>query len=1300
VGHLLDSDRAVFIIGPPAILVDALRFAEDDTLDLNLADKVIDDEVPGKAIQWEVRTPLLSPLHYRFDRSDHLLLWADPDWNGLSEITLKVTDGYNNSGEKQIPVVVEQVPDIFMGNFVLRPLGELLVPLRGHIAPDTSFKNVQWKWDTIGKDTLDVQLISPDTLRLRAGRLFTKGPLFLKFYVEDRSGKLLDTDTAVINVDPPRHPPVFIIHDTLFVLNASETRIEKTLLVRDDIDASSQIKMEIQVPPGQPFDAFMRTSPSGRDTLIVRSKVTVDSTGYFVLTAQNSADLRVSTQVIVRVVPGPILALPKYLEVSYNDTTYLPLDGYVQATDPQHLLSWSVQSGIKVDARLFRIKAADLLRSGNFARFPGADSLLGLVDSVYVLRVSGSDWFFGLEWLKISVTDRNTGLSDIADFPVYVGVTDLDPKKPSKDIPLPKDVALLNAMLNMKMRTSTGSSLVRRGDKLSWDPMPPLRNQNPRYRLAYGTDDRFLNRPVNIVDVGDSTSFTLPDTLPLNVPYWARLLVAYNSLFCFWSDTLLFTGDRPPDPPVLLSPADQAELDSRDLLFRVRAGVDQDGEPVNLRIQVASDSAMQTTVDSKFFPGITNPIELEFKPDSTRLPAGKIYYWRAASISSGLETSSPVRSFKLYNLRPPPSVRLVILSPDIARPVIDLRDSIAWRLERPDTLNIREARFRLEIASGYDFLTQELTDVRLDTLSATVNALHGLDRRLEYGLTYWYRISVRFTVVTASSREFFKLTTGVQTFWAEHRPEAPRLLTPADRDTLAENQILFRWLRALDADTGDVVNYEFQISRQPDFLNTIRRQTIIDTTYLFQADSLLAVSPSEQKPYYWRVVATDGILKTLSSESRSFFLYTQDDSLRIQLLAPADGKTLDVIDPDFRFRWTSEVTTNPDTRVTYILRIGTVPGGSDILLGQLSDTTYVPPSNLLEYRRTYYWSVKTHIQSDLLRHETEERKFRVEYRPRQFDLLTPAADIVIHKQPLIFQWGTSYTPYSSVSYSLEISTTNVFDRPLLAQEVGTDSVYVLADSQLDKYDEQTLFWRVRARANGLERLSRGPSGEGDPGRFRINLFTLLTPFQKQLIGGNSPIFRWKPFFNKVDEKAVRYVLYLAPPPKTTVQPLVVQAESLAVGSPQLQNSLASETWHTWRVGALIGQDTVWATPEIGTFFTGERRIREFYSYPNPFSPSLGENARFHAEFLNRVARASLSILSAHPPYVPLLEHRNLSLDASGFGFFIIPVWDGRDALGRQMGFGIYIAELTVEYDGDRSKPERVYYPVAIGSRPR
>lgn len=154
-----------------------------------------------------------------------------------------------------------------------------------------------------------------------------------------------------------------------------------------------------------------------------------------------------------------------------------------------------------------------------------------------------------------------------------------------------------------------------------------------------------------------------------------------------------------------------------------------------------------------------------------------------------------------------------------------------------------------------------------------------------------------------------------------------------------------------------------------------------------------------------------------------------------------------------------------------------------------------------------------------------------------------------------------------------------------------------------------------------------------------------------------------------------------------------------MGDPQLPRPLTGDTWYTWRVGALVGPDTIWATPDPARFFAGDRRIREFYAFPNPFSPRAGEQAQFHATFLEPIARASLRILTAHPPHVPLMS-RDLSLDPSHLKFFVPPIWDGRDALGREMGYGISIAELTVEYEGGKSKPERVYFPVAIGPRPK
>ncbi|MSS73832.1 MAG: hypothetical protein EXS64_20450 [Candidatus Latescibacteria bacterium] len=97
---------------------------------------------------------------------------------------------------------------------------------------------------------------------------------------------------------------------------------------------------------------------------------------------------------------------------------------------------------------------------------------------------------------------------------------------------------------------------------------------------------------------------------------------------------------------------------------------------------------------------------------------------------------------------------------------------------------------------------------------------------------------------------------------------------------------------------------------------------------------------------------------------------------------------------------------------------------------------------------------------------------------------------------------------------------------------------MMKDPPFEKLDEQTLFWRVRARANGLERLSRGPAGEGDPSPFRINLFILVTPVQGQPLGSASPVFRWKPYFSSADEKASGYVLFLTPSQKGSPIPML------------------------------------------------------------------------------------------------------------------------------------------------------------------
>ncbi len=412
---------------------------------------------------------------------------------------------------------------------------------------------------------------------------------------------------------------------------------------------------------------------------------------------------------------------------------------------------------------------------------------------------------------------------------------------------------------------------------------------------------------------------------------------------------------------------------------------------------------------------------------------------------------------------------------------------------------------------------------------------------------------------------------------------------------------------------------------------------------------------------------------------------------------PSDRQTLDLEDPDFRFLWTSTSSSDPDKSIDYILRVGSRSGASDIFEGTVTDTS-LNRTDLeglgisLEYRETYFWSITSRILPDLLRSMTEERSFRVEHRPEPFNILQPAPDVVWRGLRPTFRWeGTRTADSSTVSYVLEISVLPDLDSLRVGQNVGADTVFTLSERLSG---EQVYYWRVRAQANNLDRLS-SDFGGSRARRFRVNLFSLLAPPEGRPADTQSPIFRWNPYFFSFGVKAVAYLLFLEPAPEGSIQPIFVQAESLVVGGSQIPDPLPGEVFYSWRIATLSGPDTIWASPNPGRFFAGERRVREFYGYPNPFNPRAGERATFHAEFVVQAIRGWLKIRTAHPPHTPLIE-RELRLGPTGLGFDAAPTWDGRDVFGRQMADGVYIAEFIVEYrDGER---ESVYYPMAIGLR--
>ena len=87
-------------------------------------------------------------------------------------------------------------------------------------------------------------------------------------------------------------------------------------------------------------------------------------------------------------------------------------------------------------------------------------------------------------------------------------------------------------------------------------------------------------------------------------------------------------------------------------------------------------------------------------------------------------------------------------------------------------------------------------------------------------------------------------------------------------------------------------------------------------------------------------------------------------------------------------------------------------------------------------------------------------------------------------------------------------------------------------------------------------------------------------------------------------------------------------------------------------------------------------ISEFYNYPNPFSPSSGENTTYKVSIKNgTIYSAKLQIYSQSGD---LIEEKDFTVNGSSAQC----IWSGLDKNGRYLPSGIYDAKATVKDNQD------------------
>lgn len=1276
---------------------------EDQTKVFNLNDYFngLDHNTPPEEATWEVigrRDPL---LFASIDSFNQLSLWAAPDISGIFSLELKVTDLSGNQDSSSVSINIEAVHDIAFKKRKLEKHGTLDILLQGNIAlpQGTQLEDIKWDWNAPPLEIIVLSL-QDNILHLEAGDLFPDAAP-IQIEITALNTKNDQKDIAILTIEVQRLKPRYIRDsDTIFVKQKNEIVLQDVDFLWDEIDHPSLIEWDIRVPLDQLFDV----RKVDERFLTVKSHSDISNLGNFVLWFQNTAGFRDSVQIVVSVDPGPMLVLPPFVTMPQNGTTELVLrPDNLRTSFPQDTFLVSFQGSLKMNLNLQseNVEKVDFLNIRNVPvdtiLFAPNDSLTGYVDTESILfspedyslgsgvadtlLFTASDGFLGKEWVIVSVINKRTKLSYTAALPVFVGV--LGPDFTISTDSIPKDSSLINLTLNT-LPTPPRKSI-------AWPSLDPINNIEPQYQVAISENALFADQQLNIQEKSSETSFSIPDTFIIGNFYWIRVLVTYENLFCFWSEPIQIIPDRAPDEPMFIFPLDGAELLPTNMQISIHRIIDPDGEPVSYKIEASTDSNFNGPVFSQTFSNTSQDDTITFTLDPDFVPPGQTYYWRIHALSGDFAITSEVRKFTVYDPNPLEGVNLEVINPEISQSgfqeIMDKGAPFAWRLGRPENIQISSTNSQLKIADHPDSLNSELLIKSSLHESSGQDILSiDLETKLQSDSTYFYNLSIKYAVLTDTTKRFFFTTTGTQKFHVGHRPDISSILLPENRDTIKDNSFSVKWMGVQDAD-GDPITYIIQLARQPfgQGVQTVDIGSTSELSYNLEVDSLITKLPANGKPYYLRVCASDGLL-TSYSEPIIFYVYAPSTQIQTNLIFPSNEQELDKQDSNFRLTWGAV----PNAR--YIIRLGTHPNRGDLFENTVADTFLVLPKNVIDrlaYGISYYWSVQLLIPSALLRNKFESQSFRNEHRPSLFELSLPAADTTVHTLTPRLSWqASSLADGNLVSYQVLISQDATFDSTsiILNQDAGTSTSYDLPSGLVE--DNQILFWKVIAIApNGLTR-------ESEHRRFQMNLFHMIPEFEQVLIVPSVfPTFRWKKYLIRIDEQVSEYIVEVASS-TDTLRIQVVQAESLAVGSSQHSEPLIQNLSYSVRTGAVVGQDTSW-TKSV-SIFIGQRFIYDFYIYPNPVDIINNEYIRVHALFVEPVIQATLRILTAHPPHVPLLDNQNLNLTASRLSVDAFPVWNGTDALGRSLGYGIYIAELIVEYkDGDK---DRAYYPIAIGPR--
>lgn len=432
--------------------------------------------------------------------------------------------------------------------------------------------------------------------------------------------------------------------------------------------------------------------------------------------------------------------------------------------------------------------------------------------------------------------------------------------------------------------------------------------------------------------------------------------------------------------------------------------------------------------------------------------------------------------------------------------------------------------------------------------NAFVNASHGyVDSRYNLTSLAGQTVNFRWRMGTDVSGAYWGwFLDAIQVNTCLGIPSIPTLQSPANNLLVTNPRPFLNWSDS----TGDVVEYEYQLSLLPDFsvLYHAGNTPISEFTFWFD------IAPNAK--YYWRVRSVNA---AGGASAWTAALYFRSAMLPPNSVSPGNvyppGPEEQLLTRRPVFDWDAVA-----GAASYTLEVSTAP---TFATKAINKVVYAPAS---EYTHTtdllantiYYWRVKANGTNGPSLY-SQVRQFRTGNPPSIPTLSAPANNALLSTLTPTLKWNKSTVPAGTTFrwYELQIDTSNAFGSPVIefTDEFDLNDVEFVTDPLLEG---TTYFWRVRSYNTAGEY-----SGWSAVRSFRIPYAgpALNLPLDTATGVSRKPTFEWN-----VIPGAASYTLQVSTSPAFSLLAVNKTIYAPAVSYTHTTNLLAN-TLYYWRVRA-------------------------------------------------------------------------------------------------------------------------------------